>query len=174
MALKVPLIFHIPTLTPKAIEAPVELIDIFPTLVDITGIKRDIPQCNKKNMDLCFDGKSLLPLMKNTVHRTFKNMALSQYPRPSEYPVKNSDKPHLKDIKIMGYSIKTNRFRYTEWIGFNNTHFIRNWNNVYGIELYDHFYDIYESRNLHEAPAFHKIITHLAKLLRDEVNKTYI
>ncbi|KAJ2938858.1 hypothetical protein O0L34_g18487 [Tuta absoluta] len=44
VALKVPLIFSIPNMPRKVINHPVELIDIFPTLVELTGLPT-IPNC---------------------------------------------------------------------------------------------------------------------------------
>lgn len=32
---------------------------------------------------------------------------------------RNSDLPHLKDIKVMGYSLRSWDYRYTLWLGFN-------------------------------------------------------
>lgn len=49
------------------------------------------------------------------------HIAISQYPRPSDFPSQHpdSDRPRLKDIKIMGYSLRKSHFRYTIWIEFN-------------------------------------------------------
>ncbi|KAJ8724811.1 hypothetical protein PYW07_015769 [Mythimna separata] len=111
-ALKVPLIFSAPGISSKNIHTPVELVDIFPTLVDLSGLSHDIPKCgNKDKFILCFEGKSLKPLMIDHSKAFGKYVAISQYPRPSVYPQKNSDKPRLKNIKIMGYSIRTKRYR---------------------------------------------------------------
>uniref|UniRef100_A0A672YHB2 Iduronate 2-sulfatase n=1 Tax=Sphaeramia orbicularis TaxID=375764 RepID=A0A672YHB2_9TELE len=45
--------------------------------------------------------------------------AFSQYPRPADTPQENSDLPDLKDIKVMGYSVRCWYYRYTLWLGFN-------------------------------------------------------
>lgn len=198
MALKVPLIFLKPGLRPKTIDTPVELIDIFPTLVDLASLSNNIPKC-KNNADktlLCFAGKSLVPLMlengtidscqpKNsdaranytkaqikqsrTTKNEFAEFAISQYPRPSEYPQRNSDKPRLKTIKIMGYSIRTKRYRYTEWISFNNTSFKINWNNSHGVELYDHIIDPEESDNLNLVLKYKYVKNILSNMLKENV-----
>lgn len=163
---------------PKEIDTPVELIDIFPTLIDITGIGKDIPKCDKRYSDLCFEGKSLLPFIMDQVSYRDKysvaNIALSQYPRPSLKSKRNSDKPRLKNIKIMGYTLRTHRFRYTEWIQFNNTNFSKNWNKIYAVELYDHSSDDYESNNLNKIPAYADLISYFSKILRTKVNKSNI
>lgn len=60
----------------------------------------------------------------------------------------NSDKPRLKEISIMGYTIRTERFRYTEWVHFNHTTFQGDWNSVVAKELYDLISDVNEDVNL--------------------------
>lgn len=35
----------------------------------------------------------------------------------------NSDLPDLKDIKVMGYSVRSWNYRFTLWLGFNPTTF---------------------------------------------------
>lgn len=173
VALKVPLIFSAPGISSRNIHTPVELIDLFPTLVDMSGLSHNIPECGVKDKStLCFEGKSLKPFMMQD-HREFgNNFAFSQYPRPSVYPQKNSDKPRLKDIRIMGYSIRTKRYRYTEWVLFNNTLFTIDWNKLYGLELYDHFVDPDESNNLYLVHKYKNIKQYLSRLLRSHVNLT--
>jgi len=56
----------------------------------------------------------------------WKTAVFSQYPRPSDFPQINSDLPSLKDIKIMGYTMRTHLHRYTEWVGFDPVHFKAN------------------------------------------------
>lgn len=48
----------------------------------------------------------------------------------------------------MGYSIRTERYRYTEWVQFDNVKFKGNWSKVYGREFYDHHIDPNETLNL--------------------------
>ncbi|XP_045763330.1 iduronate 2-sulfatase [Maniola jurtina] len=174
VALRVPLIFRVPGLPPKSITTPIELIDIFPTLVELVGLKVSTPKCKGFNdkSTLCFDGKSLLPLMRN--HKVNANIrksfAISQYPRPSVYPMVISDKPRLKDIKIMGYTIRTKRYRYTEWVSFNNTQFTRNWDKIYGVELYNHILDDEESNNLYLDPKYIHVRQKLSILLRQQID----
>jgi iduronate 2-sulfatase len=94
----------------------VELLDVYPTLVEMAGLK---PPRQK------LEGRSLVPLLKNP-QAASDRAALTQTPRR----VKNQD--------IMGYSIRTARWRYTEW-GNNGEH---------GRELYDHDNDPREFNNL--------------------------
>lgn len=171
VALKVPLIILGPNIPHKVIDAPLELIDIFPTLVDLTGLPQ-IPSCNKGRVDpiLCTEGKSL-KLYINNNKTTWNTFAISQYPRPSVTPQRNTDKPRLKDIKIMGYSIRTTRYRYTEWVSFNNTVFTVNWTNVHGVELYDHTIDTNESINLSSDKQYEYIMRYLSMMLKSRINR---
>uniref|UniRef100_A0A0A9XN97 Iduronate 2-sulfatase n=1 Tax=Lygus hesperus TaxID=30085 RepID=A0A0A9XN97_LYGHE len=134
VATRVPLIFRAPsTITNMAGSEvrtdPVELLDLFPTLVNLAGLP-DIPRCGlrSKETQLCTEGRTIFD-------RSEANEAFSQYPRPSVAPQENSDKPKLADIRIMGYSIVTDRFHYTEWIGFRN--FTPQWSELVARELYD-------------------------------------
>lgn len=139
ISLRVPLIIFNPK-SPQArvrrVNSIAELIDIFPTLTDVVGLPQ-IPPCKQQHsLDnyedesmTCTEGKSLYPKMINDVIANDDDdaIAYSQYPRPGSYPSKfpDSDQPKLREIKIMGYSMRTTRFRYTAWIKFNNKKFKR-------------------------------------------------
>jgi iduronate 2-sulfatase len=90
---------------------PVELLDLYPTLADMTGHK--VPEV--------LEGKSLRPLLDNA-KATWTKPAISQV-----YYTKEEQ----------GYSIRTARYRYTEWNGGKA-----------GEELYDHQKDPHENKNL--------------------------
>uniref|UniRef100_A0A182QHX5 Sulfatase N-terminal domain-containing protein n=1 Tax=Anopheles farauti TaxID=69004 RepID=A0A182QHX5_9DIPT len=159
VAVRVPLVFSAPDLPypngQHRIENVVELLDIFPTLVDLAGLP-PVATCDTERpykVSTCTEGKSLLPLLISNSSQ-YENpeewIAYSQYPRPGKYPTifPNSDEPKLKQIKIMGYSMRTERFRYTAWIKFNPAYFKRDWTTLYGEELYDHLIDPKENMNL--------------------------
>ena len=86
-------------------------------MVDLARLPA-LPNCKPKCLT-CTEGKSLVPYMMATMDSE-NDAAFSQYPRPNETPSKtpNSDKPKLKQINIMGYSIRTDQYRYTAWIKF--------------------------------------------------------
>lgn len=73
-ATKVPLIIYVPDFSTDNIRivTPVELVDIFPTLVDLTQVGQNLQPCNKNksNWKLCTEGKSLVPLMFSTPNKT--------------------------------------------------------------------------------------------------------
>ena len=48
----------------------------------------------------------------------------------------------------MGYSMKTEKYRYTEWVRFSGApSYEPNWNRGSGVELYDHEIDSEENYN---------------------------
>lgn len=48
----------------------------------------------------------------------------------------------------MGYTLKTNKYRYTSWLRFKPEMKVPDWNNSIAEELYDHGDDEGETRNL--------------------------
>ncbi|XP_069895707.1 iduronate 2-sulfatase isoform X2 [Dipodomys merriami] len=123
----------------------VELMSLFPTLAGLAGLQVP-PRCPipSFHIELCREGQSLLnhfrfhdweedPHLHGNPH---ESVAYSQYPRPADSPQWNSDKPSLKDIKIMGYSIRTIDYRYTVWVGFNPDEFLANFTDIHAGELY--------------------------------------
>nr|CAI5843201.1 unnamed protein product [Callosobruchus analis] len=173
-ATKVPLIIHIPGLSSGEVisDALVELVDIFPTLVDLTQVAEALPLCSKHdNRHACTEGRSLAPYMaykKMGKMARVKSAVFTQYPRPGIQPTlhPNSDKPRLKEIKIMGYSIRTNTFRYTEWVKFDPHSFQPNWKKVYAKELYNHIFDKKEDLNLADRYEMKDIMENLHRRLK--------
>lgn len=111
-----PLVVYDPRIDPPrhATDAIVEFIDIYPGLSELAGLP----------LPGHLEGTSFAPLMHNP-ELPGRAAAYSQYPRRD----------------LMGYSVKTDRFRYTEWrqeMGHGAT---------VGIELYDHARDPDETVN---------------------------
>lgn len=128
VAVRVPMIIYSPDFvgTNRNVAQNVELLDLFPTLVDLIGLP-PLKKCEGKNEKLCTEGKSLMKYFHDPLLHEDDTYAYSQYPRPSSHPsiVPNSDEPKLHEIKIMGCSVKTQRFRYTLWVGYNSTTFTK-------------------------------------------------
>ena len=175
----------------------VELVDIFPTLSELAGVPVP-PECprNSSNVTLCTQGTSLVSVMHRTVQRAIdckksrkwdtdlkpcksdtkakmgdKFAALSQYPRPGDMTLENSDKPKLKDIKIMGYSMRTQKHRYTEWVGFNPVTFKMNWTDIRARELYLHEEDPQEDNNVAAYKQYVGLVRELSQQLHDRLVK---
>ena len=83
----------------KKTSALAELVDLFPTLVDLCHLP--VPP----NLD----GVSLGPVLADPA-RPVKAAAFTQHPRPAYY-----DREPDKQPKVMGYSVRTGTVRYTEW-----------------------------------------------------------
>jgi iduronate 2-sulfatase len=148
VALKVPFIIYdpkSPQTKTKKIDRIVELIDLFPTIVDVAGLP-EVQQC-RNSLDYvdesttCTEGKSLRGQMSMLSEALEDEEAFSQFPRPGPSPTKSpdSDQPKLREIKIMGYSIRTRQFRYTAWIKYNNKKYKRSeWELNYFLRLSIH------------------------------------
>ena len=133
----VPLIIAAPQLKPsQKTDALVELLDIYPTLAELCGLT--VPA------DL--EGVSLNPLLNDPNNRV-RSVALTQTPRPNY--------PDGKLPEIMGYSIRTERYRYTEWRDFQT-------GGVQARELYDHRSDPQETTNLVEHASQKMMVAELA------------
>ena len=177
--------------------APVELVDVFPTLLDLcslpvpdetTSVTNDITRYQ------ILEGTTLLPLLEDS-QQPWKSVAFSQYQRYISYKSSyDSDRPlsPAGGGKGMGYSIRTDRYRYTEWwktrgdygkFGSNDA------NNPYDpdasrvvaseaslVELYDYQNDPGETENLAytQASAYAALISELQALLHDSDNSDYV
>ncbi|KAI4502264.1 hypothetical protein M0802_002946 [Mischocyttarus mexicanus] len=160
-------------------DAIVELVDIFPTIAELARIP--IPLCsnienrynnNKKDSSVCTEGVSLIPLIRAILNNkiiSWKKAAFSQYPRPGIEPTlhPNSDEPHLKEITIMGYSLKSGEYRYTAWIPFLSRNKTVDWKIIISEELYNHNDDSAEYFNLATFPNFVKKKIELRTLLKN-------
>ncbi|MGI9173952.1 MAG: hypothetical protein ACR2GR_01355, partial [Rhodothermales bacterium] len=65
----------------------------------------------------------------------------------------------LNDVPILGYSIRTPRYRYTEWAG-----------GQHGIELYDYEADSLEQTNLAGTPDMTETEAALKRLLHERTH----
>jgi arylsulfatase A-like enzyme len=109
----------------------VEFVDIYPTLCALCGLP--VP-------DHC-EGLSFAPLLAEP-HRAWKKAAFSQYPRGG----------------VMGYTLRTDRYRYTEWRD-------RATGEVRARELYDHQEDPGEDVNAAARPDAAELLSRLAAQL---------
>ncbi|XP_014116416.1 PREDICTED: iduronate 2-sulfatase isoform X1 [Pseudopodoces humilis] len=141
---------HIGGLAPQGqSKKVVELVSLFPTLAELAGLQVP-PACPEMSFGvvLCTEGTSIVHYFNvsegkveegcDNTDRCFNEepVAISQYPRPTDTPQWNSDKPKLKDIRIMGYSVRTIDYRYTLWVQFDPSNFSANFEDVHAGELY--------------------------------------
>ena len=117
----------------QASQRMVEFVDLYPTLADLTGLK---PPSG-------LHGRSLTPLLKDP-RAAWNHPAVTQVRRGN--PANGF---------FMGYSVRTEQWRYTEWDDGKQ-----------GIELYDEVADPAELRNLAGEPEKVKIIAQMKGILR--------
>ena len=137
---QVPLIFSGPGLERRGDRANgiVELIDMYPTLAEWVGLP--VPQS--------LEGNSLLPLIRNP-DLPGKEVAITQSPYPF----------YGQEWTQMGYSFRTDKFRYIEWRN-------RSDGEVIAQELYHHPSDPEELHNLVDHPDHREALRQLKALAR--------
>ncbi len=108
-------------------ERVVEFVDLYPTVAELAGLESP-SSCT---------GRSLVPLLENP-QRSWDSTAITQVLRPGD------GKP------VMGRSIRTERWRYTEWN-----------EGQAGLELYDHANDPHEFTNLLHGGKSHRMVSEL-------------
>ncbi|TWT70866.1 sulfatase [Crateriforma conspicua] len=103
----------------------VEFVDIFPTCLQTAGVPLG---------DLAgrLHGRSLVPLLDQPLIEDWNGSAVTQVLRPADQRLATP---------VMGRSVRTRRYRYTEWNGGDS-----------GVELYDHHSDPMEFHNLATQP----------------------
>ena len=120
-------------------DALTELVDLYPTLADLCGLPKP------KHLA----GTTLVPIMDDPT-RGGKESALTV----SLSRGQRNDKT-LKGKKILGHTIRTPRYRYTEW-----------GDGKYGIELYDYQKDPMEYTNLAKDAKSSEVVKRMKELLK--------
>ncbi|MGB7325655.1 MAG: sulfatase [Rubripirellula sp.] len=132
-ATRVPLIICPPSgASIKSTATPVELTDIFPTLCELSEI--DTPSS--------LAGRSLIPLLAGDRERV-RDGALTVF----------------KSKGSLGYSYRTDRYRYTEWISNRS-------GKTTASELYDYENDPFETKNRVNDSTYDEVRIRLAKQMR--------
>ncbi len=126
---RVPMIISAPAIKNRDIlcDGMVEFVDIYPTLCELAGLP--VPE----NLE----GISMVPLMKNP-NRAWKKAVFSQFLREGIWLAPDG-------IAYMGYSIKTDRYRYVRWINWET-------GKLAAQELYDQSIDPDENFNIAGQP----------------------
>ena len=169
-ATRSPLIIRTPGMTAlgtagKACLSPVEFVDIYPTLLELAGLPTPVQPAG-----LELQGSSLRPLLEDPA-QPWKKAAFSQYARSiSGSGVANAGQG-------MGYSVRTSRYRYTEWWRtltstisgpyglYSLTRDVKLYSTPEHIELYDMLNDPNETVNQATNAAFAGVKAELAAAL---------
>ena len=116
-----PLMISVPGLKTAGVHSNslVEFVDVYPTLAELAGL----------SLPKHLEGTSLASLLNNPAESVI-NAAFSQYPRK----------------KLMGYTMRTDRYRFTKWVDRNDR------TKVDAIELYDEVTDPQENVNIAKDP----------------------
>ncbi len=114
-------------------DALVEFVDIYPTLADLAGLP----------LPSHLEGASFKPVLDDP-KRPWKPAAFNQYPRG----------------KLMGYSMRTDRYRFTMWVD------AKDHSKVDAVELYDHQADPQENENIVARPDMAATVEKLTAQLR--------
>ena len=130
LAARVPLILSVPGQEQQGAvsNAFVELVDLYPTLVELCDL--DMPSK--------LEGLSMKPLL-NAPNRPWKTAAFSQYPR--DY----TEIKHQQHGDVMGYAVRTEDYRYVQWKDWKSGDILEE-------ELYEHHSDPNEMINIASDP----------------------
>jgi arylsulfatase A-like enzyme len=149
---RVPLIIRAPGITEHGgiAEQPVSLIDLYPTLINLCGLKGDTRK-NEKGAPL--DGYSLRPFLDNPKNGIWGGPAAALTMVHADEDAVNKLEPNqYSDPNYQHWSVRTKRWRY---ILYNNG----------SEELYDHDTDPYEWINLSDNNNLGKIKKDLKEVL---------
>ncbi len=163
-AARVPLLIHIPGQTDQGIVSDrlVELVDVFPTLVQAAGLPA-IPMCPRFGSirtDLCHEGTDFTPLVRNP-NLPWKKAAFTQrihkYGKTSKY------------TSVMAYSARTEQHRYTEYYIKYSTrqNLVSHIGSVHAKELYDHTTETLETYNRAGNSSYRPVMEELSILIHD-------
>lgn len=141
---RAPLIASVPGMKAagKKTKALVEFVDIYPSLCELAGL----------SLPKHLEGSSFAPLL-NEPEKPWKKAVYSQYPRQND--------------RIMGYSIRTDKYRYTSWQLKNNP------KEVVAIELYDLASDPLGRINLASSATYTPTVKELSLLLEQGKQKGF-
>jgi len=177
---RVPLLIRAPWIPASAgarTWAFAELIDMYPTLVELAGLP--LPPASEG-----LEGTSLVPVLQAPNQTGAKTMAFSQYPRCPEYSM-YSDPVDYECLRIkshaishMGFSVRVAAARYTEWRLWK-TNCAGDWTpaGLVAQELYDHTgdagygahtFDDFEYVNLAYKPDYAQQVAELATVLQQQ------
>lgn len=179
LATHTPLIMRAPwkaTAVNSTTAALVELVDLYLTLVELAEVPSPQLQGQKLN------GTSLAPLFDDP-RTSVKDAAFSQFAKTGTNlegdfdPFNVNPKYSRNQTSVMGYSVRTDSWRYTAWFGFDDDRLVPN-STILGRELYGHRGDTGlwldfpgETRNLADdqgystiAKALHERITEYIQL----------
>ena len=76
------------------------------------------------------------------------------------------DKPF--NTRYMGYSVRSPRYRLTDWVSFDPSDCAPHWEDIAATELYDHKIDPGENHNVSGKKRYKRVLEQLRKVLRQQ------
>lgn len=180
VATRVPLLISAPGVTTPGSVSPalVEFVDVYPSLCELAGLP----------LPAGLEGCSFVPLLGDP-DRPWKKAAFSQFPSPAlrEWAARPLSKamretwfgpviadtearlrrehgdrydPDVFENHLMGYTMRTDRYRFTIWVDRRNPG-----GEPYATELYDHQVDLGETRNVAGRPENRELVGALRRQL---------
>lgn len=142
---RIPLLLKVPGVTAGSrSNALVESVDVYPTLCELAGLDKPAH----------LQGSSMVPLIEDP-DQSIKNTAWSQYPRKRN------------NISLMGYAMRTGRYRYVRWVERNQP------GNIIDRELYDHAEDPDETINLAASPDNQALVAKMDSIFFTEYEQAH-
>ena len=179
-ATRAPLLFFDPRAKerqPSTSRALVEFVDIMPTMIDLalgpTHVPPICPQDDPAAPAECTEGKSLT----SAINHPEDDMMVEHPAAFMQYAACMHDDQVWHDAcadpaepRVMGYAIRTRRWRYIEWVPFDKDNAQPLWNKTLGTELYDHtMSDIVENKAESQNVVGHPEHAETVSLLADQL-----
>ena len=164
--------------------ALVESLDFYRTLAALATGKGDTVENGVEGMDLSplFEEMNGLSVGFNGSSSSFvRNFSFSQMarcPQTGLGPMSACNQVKRVNIKYMGYTVRTNSWRYTAWLDFNGTKNRAEWSlipsSLHGEELYTHIgdknenFDEYENENVASYSQYKNVRDELLNVLKEK------
>jgi iduronate 2-sulfatase len=150
----------------------VEIVDIFPTLIDLTGLPK-LPKCEGVDQPpsvACLQGESYASEfgMHGIAPTVAKKYAFTQWP----YPKWGKNVTGFR----MGYTVRSSDgYRYTEYVPYDPLTFHGRWTAESGDpELYNYNDDYWETRNWALNASYANVVTELKAVLRKQYSPDFV
>jgi len=173
LATRTPAIFRVPWIPAsrgRVSNVLAEAVDFYPTLTELAGL----PEPRSVGEDI--NGTSLVPVFREAQESSIKRAAFSQYAKQTaRRPFDIWPTPDKNATKIMGYSVRIDKWRYTAWFGLDGATPEVLPHEIWGRELYSHQDDDGdldfggENVNVVDDPANKELANELHKMVLDYI-----
>eukprot|EP00658_Telonema_sp_P-2_P083768 TRINITY_DN915_c0_g1_i3.p1 TRINITY_DN915_c0_g1~~TRINITY_DN915_c0_g1_i3.p1 ORF type:complete len:518 (-),score=77.98 TRINITY_DN915_c0_g1_i3:336-1889(-) len=190
LATRVPLLIRVPWAPAshgQRTKAVTELVDLYRTLADLAGFQGMVqPGVQGTSVAQLFEDPTAASLANKRGYSQIGRCACGMYPSPGgsahECGANACARVELGSplFEFMGYSMRTDLFRYTAWVRWDNSTLKVDWSRVEAQELYDlsddpgtDFDFAGYSHNLAGNPVYGTMVSQFQAELEEEVNSWY-